>query len=77
MNEFFTIMLKENDTNGLKLLTEKLNDGFRVDETITVGRSSVVSLRRLVRTNELIPRNSSLAEASLGLENLISEIGSN
>lgn len=53
MNEHFTILLKENESTNLKLLTEKLNDGFFVTDTITVGRSTVITLRRHSRNNTL------------------------
>lgn len=53
MNEFFTVLLKENESTNIKLLTEKLNDGFHISDTITVGRSTVVTLRRNSRSNRL------------------------
>lgn len=53
MNEHFTILLKENESTNLKLLTEKLNDGFFVTDTITVGRSTVITMRRHSRNNTL------------------------
>jgi hypothetical protein len=46
MDKHFSILLKENDTNNLKLLTEKLNEGFYVNERIEVGRSTVIVLRK-------------------------------
>jgi hypothetical protein len=46
MDNHFTIMLKENDTSNLKLLTEKINEGFYVNERIEVGRSTVIILRK-------------------------------
>lgn len=48
MREYFTIMLKENDTSNLKLLAEKLTEGFYVDDRIEVGRSTVLTLQRRV-----------------------------
>ena len=60
MVEYFTIMIKENDASNLKLLTEKLNDGFTVDERIEVGKSTVVALRR--RSSELSRRRVSREE---------------
>ena len=57
MDEYFTVMLKENDTSNLKLLNEKLTDGFRIDDRIDVGRSTVVTLRRRVRNSELTLRS--------------------
>ena len=31
MREYFIVMIKEGETTNLKLLAEKLNDGFVVD----------------------------------------------
>lgn len=53
MREYFTIMVKENDMANLKLLTEKLNEGFRIDDRFEVGRSTVVTLRRHAEIQEL------------------------
>lgn len=44
-------MIKENDTSNLKLLTEKLNDGFYVEDRIEVGRSTVVTLQKRRESN--------------------------
>ena len=68
MDEYFTVMLKENDTSNLKLLNEKLTDGFRIDDRIDVGRSTVVTLRRRVRNNELTLRSSMVEAVNLGSE---------
>lgn len=46
MREYFTVMIKENDTGNLKLLSEKLNEGFFIDDRISVGRSTVLTLQR-------------------------------
>jgi len=46
MREYFTIMIKENDTGNLKLLTDKLNEGFYIDNHIPVGRSTVITLQK-------------------------------
>lgn len=54
----FTVMIKENDTSNLKLLTEKLNEGFYINERIEVGRSTVLTLRK-------IPREITLGESEL------------
>jgi hypothetical protein len=58
MREYFSIMIKENDTSTLKLLTEKLNEGFVYDNQYTVGRSTVITLQKYTQTREnLIARN--------------------
>jgi hypothetical protein len=46
MKTFFTIMIKENDTANMGLLTEKLNDGYTVRDQITVGKSTVITLQK-------------------------------
>lgn len=46
MDIYFTIMIKENDTTNLKLLTEKLTQGFYINDRIEVGRSTVLTLRK-------------------------------
>lgn len=51
MREYFTVMFKENDTSNLKLLTEKLNAGFGIENQVSVGRSTVVTLSRYQRDN--------------------------
>lgn len=56
MREYFTIMIKENDTSNLKLLTDKLNDGFHVEDRIEVGRSTVVTLQKR-RESQPVLRN--------------------
>lgn len=50
MYEYFTIMFKENDTSNMKLLTEKLNEGFTHDTRFEVGRSTIVTLAKRIRT---------------------------
>ena len=50
MREYLTVMIKENDTTNLGFLTERLNEGYRVDDRIDVGRSTVITLYR--RTEE-------------------------
>ncbi len=47
MYEYFTVLLKENDTSNLKLLNDKLSEGFRLDDRIEVGRSTVLTLRKI------------------------------
>lgn len=44
--EHITILLKENTTDNLKLLTEKLNEGYYINDRIVVGRSTVLALRK-------------------------------
>lgn len=51
MREYFTIMVKENDTSNLKLLTDKLNEGFYIDDRIEVGRSTLITLQRRPQVN--------------------------
>lgn len=46
MRTYFTIMIKENDTTNMKLLTEKLNEGFSLRDQISVGRSTVITLQK-------------------------------
>ena len=46
MYEYFTVLLKENSNDNLKLLNDKMNAGFTVDNQITVGKSTVVTLRK-------------------------------
>lgn len=65
MNEHFTILLKENESTNLKLLTEKLNDGFFVTDTITVGRSTVITLKRHSRTRENSIMSSAIYEGEM------------
>lgn len=49
MREYFTIMLRENSDEGLKLLTQKLNSGFTVNQRVEVGRSTLVILEKYTR----------------------------
>lgn len=46
MYEYFTIMFKENDTSNMKLLTEKLNEGFHINDRTAVGRSTILTLAK-------------------------------
>lgn len=51
--EFFTILLKENSNDNMKLLTDKLNDGFHIEQYISVGRSTTVVLRKRVQETRI------------------------
>lgn len=39
-------MVTENSKENLGLLTEKLNNGFFIDDRITVGRSTMIVLQK-------------------------------
>lgn len=44
MTRFFTIGANENDNNSAKLLAQKLNEGFVIDDRVPVGRSTIIVL---------------------------------
>jgi len=73
MREYFTIMVKENDTSTLKLLTEKLNDNFSIDDRIQVGKSTLLTLYR--RNTDPVgigyPVGISLGERPVGESNTV------
>lgn len=53
MDIYETIMIKENDVTNLNKVTEKLNEGFRIDDRIEVGRSTVLTMRKRVLTEQM------------------------
>lgn len=61
-------MLKENDTSNMGLLTEKLSEGFNISEHITVGRSTVITLRKRERERLVEAMSESINRVSLGSE---------
>lgn len=79
MREYFTIMIKENDTTNLKLLQEKLTEGFYLNDRIEVGRSTVLTMQRMVETNSSRTTNRTVESegvpVSLGLETAITYSG--
>jgi hypothetical protein len=46
MPDHYTILLKENDTTHLGKVTEKLNEGYYVNNYINVGKSVLLILRK-------------------------------
>jgi len=65
MREYFVVMIKEGSTENLKLLTEKLNAGFYIDNRYDVGRSLMITLRKDASENEL--RGTSIALDSISV----------
>jgi hypothetical protein len=51
MREYFTVVIKENSTENMGLLTEKLNDGFGVDRFYEVGKMGVFILEKHTHSN--------------------------
>lgn len=43
--EYFTIVLKEGSSENMGLFTEKLNEGYYLDNKIQVGKSTTLVLR--------------------------------
>jgi hypothetical protein len=56
MREYFTILVQENSKENLGLLTEKLNDGFYIDQTFNLGRSTLMVLQKR-NMDSLVLRN--------------------
>ena len=66
MKEYFTIMIQEGATNHLGTLTEKLNDGFYIDNYISVGRSTLLVLQKRVERSSVLTRASEPDTVSYG-----------
>lgn len=65
MREYFTIMVKENDTSNLKLLTEKLNAGFYISNHIPAGRSTVITMEKQTQNRNILRNSAPEIESEL------------
>lgn len=55
MREYYTIMIAENaNASAMKQLTDKMNEGFYVDNYLSVGRSMLIILQK--RQEETLSR---------------------
>lgn len=84
MREYFTVLIRENETTNLKLLTEKLNAGFSIDRRDDIGRSMLYILRknnyeadsltRTVPTRAYAPEEGLAEGVSYGSSNIATDV---